>query len=106
MGIGNKVANNRSVGTGAALRYSSPPPARTPPAGEGPAGPGAQASRSGPGPSSESGHPLPSASPHTMGGNVLREPQLLPGHAGGRLPFVGEEREERQSSDILLAATA
>lgn len=39
MGIGNKVANNRSVGTRAAPRYSSPPPARTPPAGEGPAGP-------------------------------------------------------------------
>lgn len=41
--------------------------------------------------------------PHTMGGNVVREPRLLPGHAGGRLPFVREEREERQSSDSLLA---
>lgn len=41
--------------------------------------------------------------PHTMGGNVVREPRPLPGHAGGRLPFVREEREERQSSDSLLA---
>lgn len=95
MGIGNKVANNRSVGTGAARPGSSPPPRPPPrsPCREGPASPGRPAS----------GSPLRRELRHTMGGNVVREPQLLPGHAGGRPPFVGEEGEERRSSDILPA---